>query len=126
MSQIKLLLDVVADMRHLADSLAEYANAVTGNEHLACEKPAEQINPADFEPIYDPAMDEQVQEKLGDKEQEPQIPLREQVMEKLTKLTRSNRKAEARALIQKYGGQKFTELPETVYPEMLKELEAML
>ena len=31
MSQIKLLLDVVSDMRHLADSLAEYANAVTTN-----------------------------------------------------------------------------------------------
>ena len=40
MSQIKLLLDVVSDMRHLADSLAEYANAVTTNEHIACEKPA--------------------------------------------------------------------------------------
>ena len=38
MSQIKLLLDVVSDMRHLADSLAEYANAVTTNEHIACEK----------------------------------------------------------------------------------------
>ncbi|MCM1530467.1 MAG: hypothetical protein NC093_10800 [Alistipes sp.] len=124
MSQIKLLLDVVADMRHLADSLAEYANAVTGNEHLICEKPAGQINPADFEPIYDPTMDQQMQEEIDDKES--QIPLREQVMEKLTRLTRSNRKTEARELIRKYGGQKFTELPESVYPDMLKELEAML
>ena len=48
MSQIKLLLDVVSDMRHLADSLAEYANAVTTNEHIACEKPAEPINPDDL------------------------------------------------------------------------------
>ena len=35
MSQIKLLLDVVSDMRHLADSLAEYANAVTTNEPVS-------------------------------------------------------------------------------------------
>ena len=58
MSQIKLLLDVVSDMRHLADSLAEYANAVTTNEHIACEKPAEPINPDDFVPIYDPETDQ--------------------------------------------------------------------
>lgn len=48
MSQIKLLLDIIADVRHLGDSLEAYAEALTASNKL---------NPDDFEQIY-PPMDE--------------------------------------------------------------------
>ncbi len=122
MSQIKLLLDVVSDMRHLADSLAEYANAVTTNEHIACEKPAEPINPDDFVPIYDPETD---QPEIKEAEP-PQPDVSEVLFAKMSEFSRAGHKAEARELIQKYGGQKFSDLKAEVYPAMLAELEAMM
>jgi len=116
MSQIKLLLDVVSDMRHLADSLAEYANAVTTNEHIACEKPAEPINPDDPET-----------DQPEIKEAEPPQPdVSEVLFAKMSEFSRAGHKAKARELIQKYGGQKFSDLKAEVYPAMLAELEAMM
>ena len=41
MSRTKLLLDVVSDMRSLADSLETIANAVAGNDGISKEKQAE-------------------------------------------------------------------------------------
>jgi len=88
MSQIKLLLDVVSDMRHLADSLAEYANAVTTNEHIACEKPAEPINPDDFVPIYDPETD---QPEIKEAEP-PQPDVSEVLFAKMSEFSRAGHK----------------------------------
>lgn len=45
MSQIKLLLAIIADVRHLGDSLEAYAEALTASDKL---------NPDDFEQIYPP------------------------------------------------------------------------
>lgn len=41
MSRTKLLLDVVSDMRSLADSLETMANAVAGNDGVSKEKQAD-------------------------------------------------------------------------------------
>ena len=41
MSRTKLLLDVVSDMRSLADSLETMANAVAGNDGISKEKQAD-------------------------------------------------------------------------------------
>ena len=44
MSRTKLLLDVVSDMRSLADSLETMANAVAGNDGISKEKQADKPN----------------------------------------------------------------------------------
>ena len=119
---IGVLFEIVSDMRHLADSLAEYANAVTTNEHIACEKPAEPINPDDFVPIYDPETD---QPEIKEAEP-PQPDVSEVLFAKMSEFSRAGHKAKARELIQKYGGQKFSDLKAEVYPAMLAELEAMM
>ena len=49
MSQIKLLLDIIADVRHLGDSLEAYAEALTASDKL---------DPDDFEQIYPPVEDQ--------------------------------------------------------------------
>lgn len=56
MSQIKLLLDIIADVRHLGDSLEAYAEALTASDKL---------NPNDFEQIYPPV----------DEQSEPYLPI---------------------------------------------------
>ena len=63
MSQIKLLLDIVSDLKHLSDSLEEYARAVAQNEKLSLN---------DFEQIYPPVEDENtVINAVPEKETEP-------------------------------------------------------
>ena len=103
MSQTKLLLDVVSDLQHLADSLKEYAQAAVSNEKL---------NIDDFEEIYT-------------SEEEPMLPSAEEVRSKLARKSREGYQKQVRELITKYGGEKFSDLPATVYPELLAELEAM-
>jgi len=44
----------------------------------------------------------------------------------MSEFSRAGHKAKARELIQKYGGQKFSDLKAEVYPAMLAELEAMM
>ena len=101
MSQIKLLLDVVSDLQHLADSLKEYAQAAVSNEKL---------NIDEFEEIYTP---------------EETLPSAEEVRSKLARKSREGYQKQVRELITRFGGEKFSDLPASVYPELLKELEAM-
>lgn len=101
MSQIKLLLDVVSDLQHLADSLKEYAQAAVSNENL---------NIDEFEEIYTP---------------EEKLPSAEEVRSKLARKSREGYQKQVKELITRFGGEKFSDLPASVYPELLKELEAM-
>lgn len=98
MSQIKLLLDVVSDLQHLADSLKEYAQA------------AVKLNIDEFEEIYTP---------------EEKLPSAEEVRSKLARKSREGYQKQVKELITRFGGEKFSDLPASVYPELLKELEAM-
>ncbi len=47
----------------------------------------------------------------------------EEVRAKLAALSQSGKQAEVKALIQKYGASKLSEVPKEKYPELLKEAE---
>lgn len=76
MSQIKLLLDIISDVRSLGDSLQAYANALTTSDKIG------DIN--DYEEIYTPP---EIQEQAEPVKEELPI-TRADVRAKLAELTR--------------------------------------
>lgn len=109
MSQIKLLLDVIADIRSLGDSLETLAQALTANEVG---------NLDDYEEIYNPEKDE------------PQAPAPEpitfvQLRSRLAEISRDGHTNEVKVLIAKYGPGKLSDVPEDKYAELLTEAEGL-
>lgn len=101
MSRIKLLLDVVEDMRSLADSIQAVAEAMAGNEPEAASA-AE--NPAPPKPT---------------------IPL-ETLRARLGEISRAGFTAEVHDLIQQYGATHLSKVDSQDYDALLKEAEALL
>lgn len=105
MSKMKLLLDVVQDMRHLADSLQLVAEAMMQNEAPATE-PVEEAPAA---PAAKPAK---------------KVTL-EQVRAVLAQKSHDGLTAEVRALLQKYGAAKLSAIDPQHYEALLKEAEEL-
>ena len=118
MSRIKLLLDIIGDIRSLGDSLQTYAEALMASDKL-------DIN--DYEEIYTPPELEEKSAEQPEKEQpaEPQkteVTL-DDVRKMLAEKSRMGYKAEVKALVKKHGADKVSELPEGTYAGVLKEAE---
>lgn len=104
MSKIKLLLDVVSDMRSLADSIQAVADVMAGNEPVETKEPTSTV-----------------------KEPEPnkkEITL-EEVRAKLAEKSQAGLTAQVREIIQKYGGSKLSEVAPKHYADMLKDAEVL-
>ncbi|NFL76213.1 rRNA biogenesis protein rrp5 [Clostridium sporogenes] len=105
MSKIKLLLDVVSDMRSLADSIQAVAEVMAGNEPVETEEPTTTV-----------------------KEPEPkkkEIAL-EEVRAKLAEKSQAGLTAEVREIINKYGGSKLSEIDPKHYADMLKDVGVLV
>ena len=137
MSKIKMLLDVVQDMRSLTDSLEALARAI--------EEPEEQQGDAvrmEQVAIVPEQTNEPVQEQTaGNKKPATQVPcvpvadnpapaapkpptlveLRAFVAERSTPQTRPR----IRALLAGHGVAKLTDLPESAYLDLMREVEAL-
>ncbi len=103
MSRIKLLLDVVEDMRSLADSIQAAAEALAGNEPesevaSAAEKPAPP---------------------------KPTVPL-ETLRARLGEISRAGYTAEVHDLIQKHGATHLSKVAPEDYETLLKEAEELV
>ena len=101
MSRVKLLLDVVEDMRSLADSLQTMANAIAGDD-AATEPQA----PAAAAPTAKAVTLEQVRAVLAEKSHDG---FTEQV----------------RGLLQKYGAQKLSAIDPGRYADLLRDAEEL-
>lgn len=104
MSKIKLLLDVVSDLRSLADSVQAVADAIASNAPDAMQKP---------EP---PEPEKQPEEK--------RVAL-EEVRAVLAEKSHDGFTAEVRALLQKYGTSKLSEIDPSNYAALLKDAEGL-
>lgn len=104
MSKIKLLLDVVSDMRSLADSIQAIADVIACNEPVETEEPATTVK--EPEPKKKEIVLEEVRAKFAEKSQ--------------VGLT-----AEVREIIKKYGGSKLSEVDPKHYADMLKDAEGL-
>jgi hypothetical protein len=111
MSKIKLLLDVVSDIRSLADSLQAVADVMMENE------PTETA-----EPIT--AKKEPVSKKSEKPKKKKEITL-EEVRAKLAEKSQAGLTAEVREIIKKYGGSKLSEIAPENYVDILKDAEVL-
>lgn len=103
MSKIKLLLDVVSDMRSLADSLKAVADAMSASqEALHTEEPP--VSKADDKPL-----------KLT----------LEDVRAVLAEKSANGHSAEIRKLLSKYGKTKLSEIEPKDYPALLADAEVL-
>ena len=110
MSKIKLLLDVVSDMRSLADSLQAVADVMMENE------PNETAEPITSEKEPEP-------KKTG-KPKKKEITI-EEIRAVLAEKSQAGLTAEVREIIKKYGGSKLSEIAPEHYADILKGAEGL-
>lgn len=104
MSRVKLLLDVVSDLRSLADSVQAVADAIASNGPDEITKP-EQAKP-----------EKQSEEK--------QITL-EEVRAVLAEKSHDGFTTEVRALLEKYGASKLSQIDPSKYAALLADAEGL-
>jgi hypothetical protein len=118
MSKIKLLLDVVSDLRSLADSLQTVADAMTQNEpaEVPAENAGKKTKKADTKAATEEAPSPAPEEK----------PLTlEEVRAVLAEKSRAGHTAEVKALLTKHGADKLSDIDPAKYPALLADAEVL-
>ena len=116
MSRIKLLLDVVSDLRSLADSLQAVADAVAQNGQEQPDQTTEE------RPAQEPG-----KKTAAKKEEkaEPKPLTLERVRAALAEKSRAGHTSEVKALLIKHGADKLSDIDPAEYPALLAEAEVL-
>jgi len=104
MSRVKLLLDVVSDLRSLADSVQAVADAIASNGPDEITKPE--------------------QPKPENQSEEKQLTL-EEVRAVLAEKSHDGFTTEVRALLEKYGASKLSQIDPSKYAALLADAEGL-
>lgn len=122
MSKMKLLLEVIQDIRSLADSLQAVAEAMT--EHESAEVPGE--NTGKKTKKTDAGKTEKAETKadpmLAQAEQTMTLP---DVRAVLAEKSRAGHTAEVRELLLKHGAEKLSDIDPAEYPSLLADAEVL-
>lgn len=110
MSKIKLLLDVVSDIRALADSLQAVCDAIVENEAT--------------EPVAPDTTKKKAETQKVDRPKKKATTL-EEVRAILAVKSQAGLTAGVREIIQKYGATKLSEIEPKHYADMLKDAEGL-
>jgi uncharacterized membrane protein len=105
-SKTKLLLDVVGDLRSLADSLQAVAEAMAGNEPAEAAQAKKPATAKEAKPAAKAVTLEQVRAVLADKSQQGFT-------------------ADVRALLEKYGAPKLGQIDPANYAALLADAEGL-
>ena len=126
MSKIKLLLDVVQDMRSLADSLQAVAEAVADSGAAEAELTTTK-EPEKAGKTGKTAAKNTVKKDTKAAKQEPEEKLLtlEEVRAVLAEKSRSGHTEEVRELLNKHGADKLSEIDPAEYPALLAEAEVL-
>lgn len=122
MGKVKLLLDVIADMRSLADSLQAVADAMGQTEPAAT--PDENTGEKPKKAGGKKAAKEAVETSLPPAPEEQPLTL-EEVRMVLAEKSRAGHTAEIRALLVKHGAEKLSDIDPAKYPALLAEAEVL-
>lgn len=122
MGKVKLLLDVIGDLRSLADSLQAVADVVAENdasaEMTAAKEAEEKGRPK--------AAAKKTTAKKTPKAEPEEKPLTlEEVRAVLAEKSRAGHTAEVKELLNKHGADKLSEIDPTEYPALLAEAEVL-
>lgn len=126
MGKVKLLLDVIGDLRSLADSLQAVADAVADSGTAGAGLTATK-EPEKAEKAGKAAAKNTVKKEAKAAKQEPEEkPLTlEEVRAVLAEKSRSGHTEEVRALLNKHGADKLSEIDPAEYPALLAEAEVL-
>ena len=126
MSKIKLLLDVVQDLRSLADSLQAVADAVTDNgvaeAELTTTKESEKAAKTGKAAAKNTVKKDT---KVAKQEPEEKLLTLEEVRAVLAEKSRSGHTEEVRELLAKHGADKLSEIDPAEYAALLAEAEVL-
>ena len=120
MSRIKMLLEVVRDLHNLTDSLETLAHAMEGKDEEQTEVRAAPEQSTAEQPTQD-QVTKPITEAPERLRQPSLVELRAFVAERSTPQNRPR----IRALLAKHGVAKLTELPESAYLDLMREVEAL-
>lgn len=118
MGKVKLLLDVIEDMRSLADSLQAVADAMTQTE--PADVPEEKLKKAGGKK----AAKEAAETSPPPAPEEKTLTLAE-VRAVLAEKSRAGHTAEVRALLIKHGAEKLSDIDPDKYPALLADAEVL-
>ena len=116
MSRMKLLLDVVSDLRSLADSLQAVADAVAQGGQ---EQPDQTTEKKPAQKPEKKNVAKQVEKA------EPKPLTLEQVRAALAEKSRAGHTSEVKALLIKHGADKLSDIDPAEYPALLAEAEVL-
>lgn len=120
MSKIKLLLDVVSDLRSLADSLQAVADVVAKNGQ---EQPDQTMEEKPDQKPEKKSAAKKVESSM--EKPEPKSLTLEQVRAALAEKSRAGHTAEVKALLIKHGADKLSDIDPAEYPALLAEVEVL-
>ena len=128
MGKVKLLLDVIGDLRSLADSLQAVADAVADSDAAGAEmtttKEPEETGKAGK--TGKTAKNTAKKEAKAAKQEPEEKPLTlEEVRAVLAEKSRSGHTEEVRELLAKHGADKLSEIDPAEYPVLLAEAEVL-
>lgn len=122
MGKVKLLLDVIGDLRSLADSLQAVADAVAENDasaEMTATKEAEEKGRSK-------AAAKKITAKKTPKAEPEEKPLTlEEVRAVLAEKSRAGHTAEVKELLNKHGADKLSEIDPAEYPALLADAEVL-
>ncbi|MCB6993218.1 rRNA biogenesis protein rrp5 [bacterium 210820-DFI.6.37] len=125
MGKVKLLLDVIGDLRSLADSLQAVADAVAENDaaeaELTTTKEPEKAGKTGKTTVRNTAKKDT---KATAKQEEKPLTL-EEVRAVLAEKSRSGHTEEVRKLLAKHGADKLSEIDPAEYAALLAEAEVL-
>ena len=122
MGKVKLLLDVIGDLRSLADSLQAVADAVAENDvsaEMTATKEAEEKGRPKA------AAKKTTMKKTPKAEPEEKPLTLEEVRAVLAEKSRAGHTAEVKELLNKHGADKLSEIDPAEYPALLAEAEVL-
>lgn len=122
MGKVKLLLDVIADMRSLADSLQAVADAMTQTE--PADTPDENIGEKPKKTGGKKVAKEAAEVSHHPVPEEKLLTL-EEVRMVLAEKSRAGYTAEVRALLVKHGAEKLSDIDPARYPALLADAEVL-
>lgn len=121
MSRIKMLQDVVQDLRSLTDSLEVLANAIEDSASMPNEPVKAEASASTPAPPIPNSNSAPVSGGAGAPKPPALAELRAFVAERSTPQTRP----QIRALLARHGVAKLTELPESAYLDLMREVAAL-
>ena len=125
MGKVKLLLDVIGDLRSLADSLQAVADEVADNGAAEAEMTATK-GPEKAGKTGKAAKNTAKKDAKAAKQEPEEKPLTlEEVRAVLAEKSRSGHTEEVRGLLAKHGADKLSEIAPAEYPALLAETEAL-